>query len=199
MTAMLVLRPKQRVHFLVMAGFGPAIHVFAADRSVRCEYVDTRHKAGHDELAGRCIIRMSQNTREVAGFAYRMLYIDPMLVRSALGVCAITPFVPDAVAEDPALAAVLAEAFETFPGALDPLALPAVVAGLSEALWRRCDRKISKPRRSDDNIAVKRARAFLDTAIESSVTERSNGWTRVVKPTVASAPPMPALTTWRGR
>jgi hypothetical protein len=117
MTAMLVLRPKQRIQFLVMAGLGPAIHVFAADRSGRCECVDARHKAGHDELAGRCIIRMSQNTREVAGFAYRMLYIDPMLVRSALGVCAITPFVPYAVAEDPALAAVLAEAFETFPGA----------------------------------------------------------------------------------
>jgi hypothetical protein len=32
----------------------------------------------------------------------------------------------------PAPAAVLAEAFETFPGALDPLALPAVIA----ALWR---------------------------------------------------------------
>jgi hypothetical protein len=37
MTAMLVLRPKQRIHFLVMAGLGPAIHVFAADRSARCE------------------------------------------------------------------------------------------------------------------------------------------------------------------
>jgi class 3 adenylate cyclase len=45
-----------------MAGLGPAIHVFAADRSARCECVDARHKAGHDELAGRCIIRMSQNT-----------------------------------------------------------------------------------------------------------------------------------------
>jgi hypothetical protein len=45
-----------------MARLGPAIHVFAADRSARCECVDARHKAGHDELAGRCIIRMSQNT-----------------------------------------------------------------------------------------------------------------------------------------
>jgi hypothetical protein len=36
-----------------MAGLGPAIHVFAADRSARCECVDARHKAGHDELAGR--------------------------------------------------------------------------------------------------------------------------------------------------
>jgi methylphosphotriester-DNA--protein-cysteine methyltransferase len=37
-------------------------------------------------------------------------------------------------------------------------------------LWRRCDRKIGQPRRPDHNTAVNRARAFLDTAIESSVT-----------------------------
>ena len=49
-----------------MAGFGPAIHAFAADRSARCECVDARHKAGHDELAGCCIIRISQNTRRIA-------------------------------------------------------------------------------------------------------------------------------------
>jgi hypothetical protein len=48
----LVLRPKQRIHFLVMAGLGPAIHAFAADRSARCECVDARHKAGHDEWLG---------------------------------------------------------------------------------------------------------------------------------------------------
>ena len=69
---LLVLRPKQGIYFLVMAGLGPwafsprtrsvGIHVFAADCSARCECVDARHKAGHDELAGRCIIRMSQNT-----------------------------------------------------------------------------------------------------------------------------------------
>jgi hypothetical protein len=46
-----VLRPKQRIHSLVMTGRSPAIHVFAADHSARCECV-----------AGRCIIRMSQNT-----------------------------------------------------------------------------------------------------------------------------------------
>jgi hypothetical protein len=45
-----------------MAGLGPAIHVFAADRSARCECVDARHKAGHAELAGHCNIRMRQNT-----------------------------------------------------------------------------------------------------------------------------------------
>ena len=49
-------------------------------------------------MAGRCIIRMSQNTRGAAGFAYRTPYIVPMLVRLTLGVYAITRFVADAVA-----------------------------------------------------------------------------------------------------
>ena len=214
---------------------------------------------------------------EAAGFAYRMLYIDPMLVRSALGECAVTPFVPDVVAEDPALAAVLAEAFETFPGALDPLAVPAVIGGLSDALAplrpqnrpvasprrqrcrkacaclsRHCDREFGdrggfgtrnwyrplQPRsqlpranryfaaslsnrpvspsgsRRDRRRAcscrgrrrrrLRRSKPY-GAALQSplrhypgpirEIAEKwSNGSTRVVKPTVASAPPMPALT-----
>lgn len=203
--------------------------------------------------------------------------------RFALGVCAITPFVADSVAEDPALAAVLAEAFETFPGALDPLALPAVVAGLSDALWRplrsqdrpatsprrqhcrkpcaclsrHCDREFSdrggfeprdRHRPLQPRSQVPRANRYFtaslshrpacpsgsrwdrrracscrgrrrrrlrrsepyDAAFQSPLRhyprpireiaeKRSNGWTRVVKPTVTSAPPMPSLTMWRGR
>jgi hypothetical protein len=34
------------IHFIVMAGLGPAIHVFA------CECVDARITSGHDELVG---------------------------------------------------------------------------------------------------------------------------------------------------
>jgi hypothetical protein len=89
---------------------------------------------------------------------------------SALGDCAITRFVADAVAEDPALVAVLAEAFEMLPGALDPFAPRQSSQGCRTRCGARCDRKIGQPRRPDDNTAVNRARAFLDTAIESSVT-----------------------------
>src|SRR5215831_19493745 len=40
------------------------------------------------------------------GFGYRMLYIDPGAVSAALG-SAATPFVPDVVSDDPALAGLL--------------------------------------------------------------------------------------------
>jgi hypothetical protein len=180
-----------------MAGLGPAIHVFAADRSGRCECVDARHKAGHDELAGRCIIRMSQNTREVAGFAYRMLYIDPMLVRSALGVCAITPFVPYAVAEDPALAAVLAEAFETFPGARSacPPGSRRRAVGRAVAPLRSQDQQAASLRRQHCRKACACLSRHCDREFGDRTVERLDEGR---KPTVA-APPMPLLTMWRGR
>jgi hypothetical protein len=129
---------------------------------------NVRKPPGGDPGAGTK--REILSTREAAGFAYRILYIDPMLVRSALNVCAITPFVADAVAEDPALAAVLAEAFETFPGALDPFAPRQSSQGCRTRCGARCDRKIGQPGRPDDNTAVRRARASLDTAIENLVT-----------------------------
>jgi hypothetical protein len=40
------------IHFIVMAGLGPAIHVFASHRSARRECVDARITPGHDELVG---------------------------------------------------------------------------------------------------------------------------------------------------
>ena len=116
---------------------------------------------------------------EAAGFAYRMLYVDPMLIRSALDAGPVSPFVPHVVADDPDLAAVLTDAFETFPGALDPLAGAAIIAGVSDSLWRRSDHKVRRSPRSNDITAVKRACAFLDAAIEVSVSsedqERETG------------------------
>ena len=139
------------------------------------------------------------HAREATGFAYRMLYIVPMLVRIALGVCAITRFVAEAVAEDPALAAVLAEAFETFPGALDPLALPAVIAGLSDALWRPLrsqDRPAASPRRQHCSKPCACLSRHCDREFGDRTVERLDEGRKTNRRT---APPMPALTTWRGR
>src|SRR5215510_11851466 len=47
------------------------------------------------------------------GFTYHMLYVDPALICDALGGAA-PPFVREAVAKDPELAAIIAEAFEDF-------------------------------------------------------------------------------------
>jgi AraC-like DNA-binding protein len=121
---------------------------------------------------------------EATGFAYRMLYIDPALIRSARTDYPSSPFVPDVVADDPDLADALTEAFEGFPGPLAPLAAASLIARLADALWRRSDHKVGRTPRSNDIAAIKRACAFLDAATEISVSsedlERETGVDRYV-------------------
>jgi hypothetical protein len=47
-----VIPGNKRIESAVMAGLGPAIHVFAARRKV----VDARHKAGHDGVKTHPVI-----------------------------------------------------------------------------------------------------------------------------------------------
>ncbi len=94
------------------------------------------------------------------GFAYRMLYIDPGAVSAALG-SAATPFVPDVVSDDPALAGLLKEAFADFPRPLEPIAADAILGRVAELLSARCD-TTAKPRKQPTaHHAVERARDFL--------------------------------------
>ena len=102
------------------------------------------------------------------GFAYRMLYVDPALVSAALD-GASPPFVPEVVADDPALAALLREAFADFPQALEPLALDAIVERLATRLAALSD----GPRRKRSPMArqaVLRAREFLAAEAHRTVT-----------------------------
>ena len=94
-----------------------------------------------------------------AGFAYRMLYVDPAAVSAAIG--GQPPFVPEVVADDPVLADLLREAFADFPQALEPLAVDAVVERLAARLAARSD---DRPRARSATVAhraVARARDFL--------------------------------------
>src|SRR5262245_22085610 len=68
-----------------------------------------------------------------AGFAYRMLYVDPAAVAAALDGTS-PPFVREVVADDPVLAELLREAFADFPRPLEPLAADAVVERLADRL-----------------------------------------------------------------
>jgi AraC-like DNA-binding protein len=104
-----------------------------------------------------------------AGFAYRMLYVDPAAVSAAIG--GNPPFVPEVVADDPVLAGLLREAFADFPQALEPLAVDAVVERLAGRLAARSD---DRPRARGGAVAhraVARARDFL--AAESHRTVAS--------------------------
>jgi AraC-like DNA-binding protein len=111
------------------------------------------------------------------GFSYRMMYVDPALIRQALeheGVHAL-PFVAEAVTRDSATAALLDEAFAHFPGGFDPLASDTLLAGLADALARRGK---TEPRRPGavPHQALLRVRDFLDAdyarPIESPDLER---------------------------
>lgn len=118
------------------------------------------------------------------GFSYRMIYVDPALIRAALGADgALTtslPFVPDAVARDGAIAAVLRDAFSGFPGAFDPLAGDALLAGLADALARRGSLRRTPPGRPAP--ALGRVREMLDAEfarpVESADLERISGLDR---------------------
>jgi AraC-like DNA-binding protein len=95
-----------------------------------------------------------------AGFAYRMLYVDPASVSAALE-GAGPPFVRDVVADDPVLADLLREAFADFPRPLEPLAADAVVERLAGRLAARSDDRPRGERMAVAHRAVARAREFL--------------------------------------
>ncbi|SJZ32367.1 AraC-type DNA-binding protein [Enhydrobacter aerosaccus] len=94
------------------------------------------------------------------GFAYRMLYVDPAAVSQALD-GRPAPFVPEVVADDAVMAALLREAFADFPRSLEPLAVDALVAGLADRLTRRSDGMVKRGKGSMASRAVRQAREFL--------------------------------------
>jgi AraC-like DNA-binding protein len=95
-----------------------------------------------------------------AGFAYRMLYVDPASVSAALE-GASPPFVPEVVADDPVLADLLREAFADFPRPLEPLATDAVIERLAARLAARSDDRPRSRHAETAHRAVARARDFL--------------------------------------
>src|SRR5215467_4330314 len=86
--------------------------------------------AARASTAGRVIVLHPDEAHDghagsAAGFAYRMLYVDPSLIAAALGGRAL-PFVGEPVLDDPALQRILADAFVDFPEPIEDLAIPAV-------------------------------------------------------------------------
>jgi AraC-like DNA-binding protein len=104
------------------------------------------------------------------GFVYRMLYIDAAAIADALDDATSLPFVADAVADDPALAALIDEAFDGFPESLSTLVGAAVIAGAADGLCCRA-RQPPAPRPTRYYGArLDRARDLLDAADDLSPT-----------------------------
>jgi AraC-like DNA-binding protein len=104
------------------------------------------------------------------GFVYRMLYVDAAAIGDALGEAAPLPFVAEAVADDPLLAAVLEEAFEGFPDRLTTLAGATIVAAVCDRLCRRAGRPAVPHPVSYYGPRLDRAREALDAAVDLSTT-----------------------------
>lgn len=115
------------------------------------------------------------------GFDYRMLYLDPAKVGAALD-GRPPPFVADVVADDPALASLLGEAFVDFPRPLEPIAVDGVVARVADLLAARGDSPARPGRTAKAVRAVSRARDFLvaeaTRAVASEELERVSGLDR---------------------
>ena len=104
------------------------------------------------------------------GFVYRMLYVDAALIGDALDDRGPLPFVVDAVGDDPALAAVLDEAFDGFPDRVTSLAGAAIVTSIADALCRRGGRRPVPRPAQYYGLRLDRAREVLDAATDLSAT-----------------------------
>jgi AraC-like DNA-binding protein len=102
------------------------------------------------------------------GFRYRMLYVEPRLIRDALG-GGFLPFVPNAVSTDARLMRALRFALADLDHPLEDLAADQAVLSLAEALLALDPSATARPASPACAIAVERARQFLDAHLDRTV------------------------------
>ncbi|SNZ20447.1 AraC-type DNA-binding protein [Cohaesibacter gelatinilyticus] len=105
------------------------------------------------------------------GFHYKMLYIDPSLIRAALGDGASTlPFVKEAILTDPRLFHAIQTAFADMAIELEPTALDEIAVLLADGLLAN-DQSVKRSSGSlIDLKAIKRAKDYLEANLERPVT-----------------------------
>ncbi|ATG36071.1 MULTISPECIES: AraC family transcriptional regulator [Phaeobacter] len=124
--------------------------------------------ARSDSLPGQVIVLHPDeiHTGEAgteAGFHYRMLYVEPSLIRQALGVAgAALPFLREAVLTDPVLVRAIHSAFSDMENVLEPVALDEISALLADGLVANdpSAQRASAP--LTDFEAAQCAREFMD-------------------------------------
>jgi AraC-like DNA-binding protein len=105
------------------------------------------------------------------GFHYRMIYVEPSLVRAALGSSArALPFIKEAVLNDPRLMRAIHAAFADLTVPLEPVAFDEVGALLADGLIAH-DQSASQTTHSlIDYRATCRARDYLDANLDRVVS-----------------------------
>lgn len=105
------------------------------------------------------------------GFHYRMIYIEPSMVREALGSSAgALPFVKEAVFGDPRLFRAIHEAFKDMDAALEQVALDEITTLLADGLLANDPSATSSKRSLIDAKATGLAREYLDANLDRTVT-----------------------------
>ena len=106
-----------------------------------------------------------------AGFRYRMIYLEPRLIREALGEQAGTlPFLASAVSADPRLVGAIARAAAVLDAPLEDLERDARIGDLATALLALDPSARSAARVSPALAAAERARSFLADRSDALVT-----------------------------
>jgi AraC-like DNA-binding protein len=103
------------------------------------------------------------------GFHYRMLYVEPRLIRDALGGGASLPFVPSAISTDARLMRALRFSLADLDHPLEELAADQAVLSLAEALRALDPSAASRLASPSCALAVERARQFLDEHLDRTV------------------------------
>ncbi|NWB30019.1 AraC family transcriptional regulator [Pseudomonas gingeri] len=101
------------------------------------------------------------------GFKYRMIYLQPSLIQSALGGRPL-PFVPGGLSADPRLRVATEALLQSMDNALDPLEEQDAIFDLAQALNAVCG--APSKRRSFDYLAAERAREFIHGSLDRTVT-----------------------------
>src|SRR3546814_17205817 len=107
------------------------------------------------------------------GFRYRMLYIEPRLVREALGERAGSlPFVRAAVSADPRLMATLRPALDDVDRGMEALETDQAILGIADALLSLDPSTPGRPSSGVCAVPVARARQFLHAHFHPVPTPR---------------------------
>lgn len=134
--------------------------------------------ARRDSLGGQAIVLHPDEIHNgrsgiETGFRYRMLYLEPRLIRQAMGEGGrALPFISTAVSQEPRLVAAITRALRDLDHPLDPLAADDLVERLAQALFA-LDPSAGSARSSRlDASALEQARDYLDAHATETVDSR---------------------------
>jgi AraC-like DNA-binding protein len=167
----------QRVEaFFAGHGFDPHRHdTYAIGHTVHGVQAFRYRGAARMSLPGQVFVLHPDETHDGRagtqdGFGYRILYVEPRIIRDALSEThGALPFVRDVVSNDPALARAILPALEDIESPLEDLQRDQIVQGLGAAL-AAADTSMARPRSPARHWrAVARARECLDANVRQGV------------------------------